>query len=52
MMDAAQAAKGKHIILYYKYRELPDVEAVRLEQREICERHGLSGRVLLAGDEV
>ena len=36
------------IILYYKFTPLKDPEAVRLWQRELCERHGLKGRVLIS----
>lgn len=36
------------IVLYYKFAPIADPEAVRLWQRELCERHGLRGRILIS----
>ncbi|GAA2053457.1 rhodanese-related sulfurtransferase [Leifsonia soli] len=36
------------ILLFYVFAPLPDPEAVRLWQRELCERLGLRGRILLS----
>lgn len=36
------------ILLFYTFRPVPDPEAVRLWQRELCERHGLRGRIILS----
>jgi len=39
----------KHeILLYYKYVELDDPESIRKSQRELCERLGLTGRIVIA----
>ncbi len=40
------------VLLYYKYVALPDPEAERLAQRELCERLGLKGRILLAAEGI
>lgn len=36
------------VLLFYVFAPLPDPEAVRLWQRELCERLGLRGRILLS----
>jgi UPF0176 protein len=36
------------IILYYKFVPLPDPESVLHWQRQLCERHGLKGRIILS----
>lgn len=36
------------ILLFYVFRPLPDPEAVRLWQRELCEALGLRGRIILS----
>lgn len=36
------------IILYYKFVELPDPTTVMYWQRELCERHDLKGRIIVA----
>lgn len=36
------------VLLYYAFVPLPDPEAVRLWQRELCERLNLRGRILLS----
>ncbi|MDO5051934.1 MAG: rhodanese-related sulfurtransferase [Pseudoclavibacter sp.] len=36
------------IILFYVFAPLPDPEAIRLWQRELCEANGLRGRILLS----
>lgn len=43
--------RGKHIILYYKYARIPDVEAVREQLVQFCTANGLTGRILLADHE-
>ena len=40
------------VILYYKYVSIDDPEAVRLQQRALCERLCLKGRVLLAHEGI
>lgn len=36
------------ILLYYVFTPLPDPEAVRLWQRDLCERLGLRGRIIVS----
>ena len=36
------------ILLFYKFTPLTDPETVRLWQRELCERWGLTGRILIS----
>lgn len=36
------------ILLYYVFTPLADPEAIALWQRELCERHGLRGRILVS----
>ena len=36
------------ILLFYKFTPLADPEAIRLWQRQVCERWGLTGRILLS----
>jgi UPF0176 protein len=36
------------VLLFYAFVPLPDPEAIRLWQRELCERLGLRGRILLS----
>jgi UPF0176 protein len=38
------------ILLYYAFAPLPDPDAVRLWQRDLCESLGLRGRILLSPD--
>ncbi|WP_348789721.1 rhodanese-related sulfurtransferase [Leifsonia sp. NPDC080035] len=38
------------VLLYYVFAPLPDPEAIRLWQRELCESLGLRGRILISGD--
>jgi UPF0176 protein len=38
------------VLLFYVFAPLPDPEAIRLWQRELCERLGLRGRILLSKD--
>jgi UPF0176 protein len=40
------------VLLYYKYAPLTDPEAERLAQRELCERLGLKGRILLGAEGI
>lgn len=40
------------ILLYYKYVTLDDPEAVRDEQRALCERLGLTGRIIVAHEGI
>lgn len=36
------------VISYYRFTPLADPEAVRLWQRELCHRHGVKGRIIVA----
>jgi len=36
------------IVLFYKFTRLADPEAIRLWQRSLCERHGLTGRIIIS----
>ncbi|MEM9227721.1 MAG: tRNA uridine(34) hydroxylase, partial [Verrucomicrobiota bacterium] len=36
------------VILYYKFVPVPDPETVKFWQRELCERYGLKGRIIVA----
>lgn len=40
------------ILLYYLFAPLPDPEAIRLWQRDLCELLGLRGRILLSKDGI
>ena len=40
------------ILLFYRFTPLRDPDAVRLWQRELCERWGLTGRILLSKDGI
>ncbi len=40
------------IILYYKFVKIADTESVKLWQRELCERLGLKGRVLISSEGI
>jgi UPF0176 protein len=40
------------ILLFYAFTPLPDPEAIRLWQRELCEANGLRGRILLSPDGI
>src|ERR1700712_4577439 len=40
------------IILYYVFAPLPDPEALRLWQRDLCESLGLGGRIILSKDGI
>lgn len=40
------------IVLFYKFTPLADPDAIRLWQRELCERYGLTGRILISKDGV
>ncbi len=40
------------IVLYYAFSPVADPEAVRLWQRELCERHGLTGRIIISKDGI
>ena len=42
----------RKIILYYKFVKIDDTETVKLWQRELCERLGLKGRVLISGEGI
>lgn len=45
--------KKKHqVLLYYKYISLKNPEKFRDEQREICERLGLKGRIIVAKEGI
>ena len=36
------------VILYYKFVPVTDPEVTKLWQRELCERHGLTGRIIVS----
>ncbi|WP_285114632.1 rhodanese-related sulfurtransferase [Leifsonia sp. fls2-241-R2A-40a] len=40
------------ILLFYVFAPLPDPEAIRLWQRELCENLGLRGRILISEDGI
>lgn len=40
------------IVLFYGFTPLPDPEAVRLWQRALCEKLGLTGRILISKDGI
>lgn len=40
------------VLLYYKYVHLDDPERIRAQQRELCERLGIKGRILLAHEGI
>jgi len=40
------------VLLYYRYVTIPDPEAEMLYQRELCQRLGLKGRILLAEEGI
>ncbi|NDD86233.1 MAG: hypothetical protein EBZ45_00750, partial [Actinobacteria bacterium] len=40
------------ILLFYKFTPLADPDAIRLWQRELCERWELTGRILLSKDGI
>ena len=40
------------ILLYYLFTPLPDPEAIRLWQRDLCEGLGLRGRILISKDGI
>lgn len=40
------------VLLYYKYTKIDDPEALKIAQREICERLGLTGRILIATEGI
>lgn len=40
------------ILLYYKYVRIDDPEALKVSQRELCERLGLKGRIIVATEGI
>lgn len=40
------------VLLYYKYVTIPDPETVREEQRALCEKLGLKGRIIVAKEGI
>ena len=36
------------VILYYKFVPVADPEVTKLWQRELCERYGLKGRIIIS----
>lgn len=40
------------IILFYKYVEIDNPEKLRIEQRKLCERLGLKGRIIVAKEGI
>ena len=38
------------ILLYYKYVRIKDPEKIRNEQKELCQKLGLTGRIIIAGE--
>lgn len=45
-------AEKFEVILYYKYVNIPDPQAVLREQRKLCESLGLRGRILIAKEGI
>jgi UPF0176 protein len=45
-------AEKTKILLYYKYVSLPDVGRIRLEQKLLCQRLELKGRLLLSDEGI
>jgi len=44
--------KEYQILLYYKYMHLEDPQAEKVRQIELCERLGLTGRIILASEGI
>ena len=42
------APKLNKVILYYGFTPIADPEAMRLWQKELCERNNLKGRILIS----
>jgi UPF0176 protein len=40
------------IVLFYGFTPLPDPDAVRLWQRALCEKLGLTGRIIISRDGI
>lgn len=40
------------VVLFYRFTPIADPDAIRLWQRELCERHGLTGRILISKDGI
>ena len=40
------------IVLFYRFVPIADPEAIRLWQRELCERYGLTGRILISAQGI
>lgn len=40
------------VILFYKYVRIDDPEAIRASQRELCEKLGLKGRIIIAHEGI
>src|SRR6266550_1915406 len=40
------------VLLYYKYISIPDAQKVRDEQREICLKLNLNGRIIVADEGI
>ena len=40
------------ILLYYKYVRIKDPEKIRNEQKELCQKLGLTGRIIIAGEGI
>jgi len=44
--------KKHQILLYYKYINIKDPEALKVSQRELCEKLGLLGRIIVAEEGI
>ncbi|HLC87733.1 MAG TPA: rhodanese-related sulfurtransferase [Patescibacteria group bacterium] len=45
--------KNSHqILLFYKYTAIEDPEKLRQEQRNVCQKLGLTGRIIVAGEGI
>ncbi|MCU1511747.1 MAG: rhodanese-related sulfurtransferase, partial [Arthrobacter sp.] len=40
------------IVLFYGFTPLPDPDAIRLWQRALCEKLGLTGRIIISKDGI
>jgi len=47
-----EESKDFQIILYYKYVHLDDPEAEKLKQKELCDKLGLKGRIIVATEGI
>lgn len=52
MAGETTTPSGHHVILFYKYAEVPSPEAAKAEQDAICRRLGLVGRILISEEGI